>query len=424
MASAEIQDADAANEWQVVTRRRRSKKQSAVEPSASRVERGPSAPDGIQHPVKKLPASEQEPSPKDSPPTVPLPPAHPQDSIYRQALNAIITHNRRSLANFTDPLRIYIFDQIPTKFGKAESNTMPFLLAHRQEGSRIHCKLIRKNATVKRIDALVCEVGGESMRFDHWLEGWKLPVCILVGERGYDQQCRWWSKTGKTFELMKLPVELRQTVFEHLLPIYVYAGLHRRDTLTNGTEIIVHKFGEGSEDPILNSGPQNVTEKDPTRKIVPKPDLALATTSKQLNAEVEEWMWKQTTKCFLKPKTLRNFLRCHLPDPKRFNSLRFLELDFSHEAYILMFEVDLPPFKEVKEFGEHDFASTLPALTCVEEFHLRFKSPFDAMLQDPWGLHRRLQRASVVHGLAWPSGRRRFHYVLPEDDCRLDPNVR
>lgn len=125
-----------------------------------------------------------------------------------------------------------------------------------------------------------------------------------------------------------------------------------------------------------------------------KPELAILHTNRQLYAETSDFLWKNTTKCFQQTSDFSQFLHHRLQDPSDFNTLRSLELSFSHREYIYLFKVPLPPFTQpstgwnnevIHLWGCDGLADKLPTLTHVQKFSLRFTSPFDALIEDPWG---------------------------------------
>lgn len=85
----------------------------------------------------------------------------------------------------------------------------------------------------------------------------------------YDEQKKWWAKTGKFFKLLQLPLELREEIYRHVIePVVV------PDIVTEGTRRFI--FGVGQF-----FGPTSVAERnrDPD---VPRPNLNIIYVNKQV----------------------------------------------------------------------------------------------------------------------------------------------
>lgn len=302
---------------------------------------------------------------------------HRGDKIYTFARTAITQHNRKSLKNFTDPLRIEAISSKATTYGPTESNQSTMAIQYRDSSYLVPFKLLRSNDGPFE---LMCDVKGGWQKFEDWLARLEAPPGrIGRGDKAYQAQFNWWSKNGMSFRFWDLPAELRT---DHFYKAYTpdevsmqrwhpFNGwLWSRANLVRERHVIHVDHGEGV---------------DPARKIIRKAQSALLMTCRQVNAEVIDYIWKQCTKYFQYHYLFKTFVQHELSSPTVFNALRCIELDFSHKEYINFFRVPLQPFRDLKDFGCQGAADDLQGLTEVRELTLVFQSPMSAKLDDPWG---------------------------------------
>ncbi|KAF2173355.1 hypothetical protein M409DRAFT_15640 [Zasmidium cellare ATCC 36951] len=308
-----------------------------------------------------------------------FPRAHRYDRIYTAARNKIINYNRQSLAHFTNPLQVEATTRAATEYQRGESNEATLALVRHKKVEHIQCKLVRGRGPKARIDVLMCLNGEDWVSLDSYLSALKTPKGqIRRGQKGIEQQQACWSKNGKSFNFLGLPAELRDGVYENLIPQDVYPV-----TYAHG----IVPFGHGSER-LLQCPQQRYRKHDPTHKIVPQPDIAVVGTCRQLKSEVDRFLEIETSKCFTEPSNLNQFIH-KLGDPDKFNNFSHVELDFSHRDYMHFFKVEVPPFPQMSDkfgkVGAPDLAATLRDLPHIKSITLRFTSPFDAMMYDPFG---------------------------------------
>ncbi|KAK3050990.1 hypothetical protein LTR09_007739 [Extremus antarcticus] len=138
---------------------------------------------------------------------------HSDDAIFTQARAYLISHNRKSFTNFTNPIRVEaITDEATVEF-EHESAIAELALVYRKSVIPFCFKLVRAQSSTS--PTLMCDVKGGWRSFEEWLGSLKCPPGRkTLGKKGSRSQQQWWSKTGKTFEIMALPAEIRLLILE------------------------------------------------------------------------------------------------------------------------------------------------------------------------------------------------------------------
>ncbi|KXT01462.1 hypothetical protein AC578_9528 [Pseudocercospora eumusae] len=314
-----------------------------------------------------------------TPPTNSDPPAiapHPKDRVFQAVRAALIAFNRQSLVHFTDPTHAQSITSEATKYAYNESNVVKIGMKHRGRVVReLQFKLVRSRDSGSYQNVLLVDHGSGWHSFQDKLDR-KLapPGLVQPGDGGVKQQSQWWSKNGKTFPFMGLPAELREEVYRGVLGEDMYP-----QTFFGGK----WKFGVGTTDD--DGWKSSLRKLDHTAKRVPLFDLAIKRANRQINEEVEHFLWTSTRKCMADHLYFDDFLRHRFTDMPGLNNLTRLELDFSHREFILFFKIPLRPFEHFEGFGYRQLAEKLRCLHSVQELTLRFHSPYAAKLDDPWG---------------------------------------
>jgi len=216
---------------------------------------------------------------------------------------------------------------------------------------------------------------------------------------------------------MKLPHELRIIIFEHafgsrLYPVSTVAKSGAYDPVARSYATVHWGFGNYNAhdwrgykhrlgDWLLG---EEATTADYS---VPRPNLALLRTRKQVYAEARQAGWENTRKCFLSPTHILSVLDAGLA-PK-FNWLNKLILDFSMNGWFDFFGVEWWPHFHVNSATSKGYL--LPALATLTHLQIWFCSPDDGSRFSPWGQastdnspYECCQRVMVdwVMTLAWP----------------------
>lgn len=315
-----------------------------------------------------------------TPPTNSDPPTlqpHRKDRVFQAARAALIDFNRQSLAHFTDPTHAQPITTEPTKYANNESNVVTIGMKQRGIVVReLQFKLVRSRDSDSYQNVLLMDHGSGWHSFQDKLKR-KIapPGLIQPGDGGVKQQSQWWSKNGKAFSFLRLPAELREEVYRGVLGEDMYP-----ENFANG----MWKFGRGTTDDSNGLGTR-LRKLDHTAKNVPLFDLAIKRTNRQINEEVEHFLWTSTRKCMASHLSFYGFLRHRFTDMLGVNNLTRLELDFSHREFILFFRISLRPFERYDDFGYQELSEQLRCLNSVKELTLRFRSPYAAKLDDPWG---------------------------------------
>jgi hypothetical protein len=175
------------------------------------------------------------------------------------------------------------------------------------------------------LSAYLDEVGTER------IEGYNAPLDL-------ERQLRWWHSNGKSFEIQKLPGELRNNIFDHALPVAIQPYPHHN---SRGLR---------------------------RRVVAPKYTIPLMHADKQTYIEMKHVLYHNQT-FFIKHvpvmlKTLGNkFLR---------QQITHMTLSFSHSGYLDLFDFDdegvvfphtytLPGLREMRELKMLEFHINAPS---------------------------------------------------------------
>ena len=142
--------------WQTVpTRHRKNKQPADLNTAVVGVEKEAEA-----STTKRQRKSQDGAPPPKQPRVIPFALPHVQDHIFGKAREAIIKHNRKSFAHFTDPLRLYAFERVGTTYSGDDSNAEELALSYHQSGNRIAFKFVRSRLGKGKYDLLLWECQG------------------------------------------------------------------------------------------------------------------------------------------------------------------------------------------------------------------------------------------------------------------------
>lgn len=196
----------------------------------------------------------------------------------------------------------------------------------------------------------------KSTRFSEWLDLLARPeASTLVGEEGYELQCRWWRKRGGRFAFDELPLDLKSIVMLHVV------GEVRNCDFEDGIEFsfdLGHDYH--SVKSRLNEYKQYGTS-DPTRiPTIREVDPHLFTWSETFGLNLRKLIDYNTIKHFSSPPHLLKAVA-----PSRSGILRLLtriQLDFSDNDFLHFFGACLPDYRHWLPGPE-----TNPSATAISE---------------------------------------------------------
>lgn len=261
---------------------------------------------------------------------------HIMDTIYSAARKIIDERNAGSFANFSDPLRIDPLVHHQTAF-EHDSALVVLGLTYRETTILVTVKVVLQKLTGSL--TLMCNLKGGWTPFEDWAKTVKSPSDpMLLGKKGVHAQQQWWAKIGKTFDVMRLPAELRNLVCEQAI----------------GAE----HFPQS--DPVIyqstpfwycGDGPRNMLNDEPghiaTKSRIGRPNINLMFSCKQVYLEMKSHARNGTTKIF---EDLAGLL--HYIDHRAYfavggtDNLRHITLDFDDDDHIKFFDVKNHPSPE------------------------------------------------------------------------------
>ncbi|KAF7191848.1 hypothetical protein HII31_06893 [Pseudocercospora fuligena] len=284
--------------WETVVRCQRKKATDSSVPDSIEETNNPSQSNLIRNNKSQKPARDTPlPMPSVAPsgdvqtttlPTNSDPPTlhpHRKDRVFQAVRAALIDFNRQSLAHFTDPTHAQPITTEPTKYANNESNVVTIGMKQRGIVVReLQFKLVRSRDSGSYQNLLLMDHGSGWHSFQDKLKR-KLapPGLIQPDDGGVKQQRQWWSKNGKAFPFMRLPAELREEVYHHALGEDMYPERFPEES---------SKFGRGTTD--HEGFAKHLRKLDHTAKNVPCFELALKRTNRQVNKEVEHFLWTTT----------------------------------------------------------------------------------------------------------------------------------
>lgn len=330
-----------------------------------------------------------EPVPETPKPVIPFAVPHPNDRIFHKARDIVIAHNRKSFANYTDPLYIYAFERVSTAYAGQKSE-VDLALVYRRTGLRIPFKLIPKPSNAKA-EVLECEVKGGWQPFAKWLDSLKPPPgSEVAAQRGLHLQQQWWDKNGRHFRLMDLPAELRITVLEHAIGPVIYP---RRDQHLS--------YGIGSESATYFDSLASSITIDHTKPHTARPNVDFIFSCRKLYEEVKLHFHYSTAKAFEDPRDLASYIRRLPSAPGALKRLRHLDLDLEMRNYILFFDVQAAPFNytayqtQLVHYRIQGDAKVLRDLPFLQSLRLHFRSTISAADDSAW------QYTGTFNGHEW-----------------------
>ncbi|XP_014556957.1 hypothetical protein COCVIDRAFT_98443 [Bipolaris victoriae FI3] len=203
----------------------------------------------------------------------------------------------------------------------------------------------------------------------------------------YDEQRKWWIKTGKFFKLLELPLELREEIYRHVLePVVV------PDIVTEGTRRFILGVG-------LAFGPASVAERnrDPD---VPRPNLNIMYVNKQVCRESSAFAYRESIKRFTSlysrlGRGPKHFLfkiwqhALNFPPELALQTgfLRHIQLEMDAVEYFACIGIYPSSTYPLRAKTPHSLKLTeLALLTGLQTLDLWFVSPKHRVARCPWAL--------------------------------------
>ncbi|KAF2276771.1 uncharacterized protein EI97DRAFT_442141 [Westerdykella ornata] len=236
-------------------------------------------------------------------------------------------------------------------------------------------------------DNLMVRVDGEWKPLTPWLLSLPDPDQILKDrpDSSIWAQRQWWKRNGKTFPLMKLPVEVRMNIYKHVLGGKIY--LSTADSRHGGDQIVTlwsHDSWDGMPTPPHAGyyGPLPARSSnwwmDLDAFAPSRPSYSILWVSKEVHDEATGVVWSGTWKCFLSPSLFHDVLQARLPN--RYTWLTRIELDFGFCQYFDFFGVTIFPSLSKTE-SEYEGLLLSMRYENLRDVRLRFRC---ADLDNPW----------------------------------------
>jgi len=123
--------------------------------------------------------------------------------------------------------------------------------------------------------------------------------------------------------------------------------------------------------------------KEPSRRPIWEPNLALLRVSHQVHDEVLDLAWSVMRKRFFDPKVFTTAVDARLGSAMRYSHLTTIELSFTNKGYFTFFGVTVRPQLQVQT--QSSLGQYLQNLPAVKDLQLRFRFLEEGYETSPWG---------------------------------------
>ncbi|KAF2838275.1 hypothetical protein M501DRAFT_1017296 [Patellaria atrata CBS 101060] len=209
-----------------------------------------------------------------------------------------------------------------------------------------------------------------------------MPHRDLCGQAGYDAQWRWWVRNGKTFDIMRLPSEIRELLYFHTLGFSITPVSKSIPPFPKARPKWHAKLGQRQcAFALLPRGSPEQPVSPLHKMTTDRPNLEILRLNKQIGEEALYMAWTRTPKYFSMPWHAYGFFRAL--DTVPYTALRVLHLDFEMKDWFIFFGVSLPGIMNTfrSEFG---CGKKLKEITQIQMLTMEFPSTKYGALYDPW----------------------------------------
>ncbi|PSN73386.1 hypothetical protein BS50DRAFT_185978 [Corynespora cassiicola Philippines] len=174
------------------------------------------------------------------------------------------------------------------------------------------------------------------------------PKYILSGESGIRTQRKWWNRNGRHFPIMKLPLEMRNIIYQHVLGGNMYP-----DTSSTGAVRFSGEFAKTSD------------HKAGSRAW--RPDGKIFLVSKQVRQEAWKAAWEGTWKHFITSGNFEAVVQSSNP-PSGFNWLTHIQLNLEQNEWFRLFGIAIDPFLHAIDAPRALLLGSIPTLKALEMY--------------------------------------------------------
>ena len=239
-----------------------------------------------------------------------------------------------------------------------------------------------------RTESLFAKIGSTWVPVTQLLLSMQSSPDLLVGEKGYRAQRKWWRLNGKTFRLMAIPKELRLEIFKYAMGPHVYPRTILTSSMDDPEQFENARVTWGHGKRLIrasNGFSFDWVSGSSSEYTLPKPNLALLLVNREVCKEAQIAGWVDTHKVFIAPNHLMTVVQSGLvPNHKWLNKI---VLDFSFFSLYSFFAV-----RQDSSTGSWGIDTSkslgyiIPALRTkgLSELQLWFRSPHDGYNFNPY----------------------------------------
>ncbi|QDS77706.1 hypothetical protein FKW77_003927 [Venturia effusa] len=243
------------------------------------------------------------------------------DRIMAQAIPVLRQHNVSTYHRFLANMRM-----APTTSAAASSNDGIKLYTFLERGAVGRTVPLRLSGkTAKGSVSVQVRLGGVWIKLAAWLS--KLPTHFVdrLEDRGYAKQFKWWSKNGKTFDIMKLPLELREHLYLHFLGPDIYPNFPFQSTMCPLKHPSYSFAYIGKQE--FDLAVRGYTSHPDANRYCSGPNHSVLQLNRTLRIEAIRVGWEHTRICFSSVYHISKFVHAQAQTP--FRSGRQIRLEFA-----------------------------------------------------------------------------------------------
>ncbi|KAF2830611.1 hypothetical protein CC86DRAFT_164001 [Ophiobolus disseminans] len=238
-------------------------------------------------------------------------------------------------------------------------------------------------------DMLFVKTWGKWMPIKEWLL--TIPHAEVGAGRTTFQMTRtFWQRNGRVFGFMDLPVDARNTIYEHVFGREIYPlpkmdGTWQDEFVRRVTGIVL---GAGYTQKLIESYDYKSMRFDDfvheAYKPVHTPNLAVLRVRKQVCEEALKIGWESALKCFNDDQLFVLVAEAKLGPLLKFNCLNKIQLNFTLKGWFRFFGVEVNPTISILETDSNAALLTKAKSPKLRRLEMRFRSPEDGYIGNHW----------------------------------------